>query len=140
MMPSDTIFTYHVRANRIRAHCRLRSYAGGQQTVVIASELPDNPGMSITNAAAELATQVCQRYGIDPECLVWVEHYGATATTSYRQDPPETYDLVTFTWTGKGFAQPRWAHSSREAVAQLISRVAELEATQPDQPLPASVG
>ena len=46
------------------------------RTVVIATEVRDNPGTSITNVAEGLALAVCQEYGIDPEQLVWIEHYG----------------------------------------------------------------
>jgi hypothetical protein len=47
------------------------------RTVVIATERPDNPGTSVTNAAEELASQVCQRFDIDPDKLVWIESYPA---------------------------------------------------------------
>lgn len=45
------------------------------RVVVIATELPDNPGVSITNFAEELATIACLRFGIETERLVWIEHY-----------------------------------------------------------------
>ena len=62
------------------------------RVVVIASELADNPGTSVTNAAELLATDVCRRFGIAPDRLVWIEHY------EYGRDAgiPRTFDLVTF--------------------------------------------
>jgi hypothetical protein len=47
------------------------------RTVIIATELSDNPGVSVTNFAEELATLVCNMFGIDPAILVWIEHYPA---------------------------------------------------------------
>jgi hypothetical protein len=64
--------------HRRAAHCGIEAfiYADGC-AVVIATELADNPGMSITNAAEYAATAVCRRLGIDPHHLVWIEHYPA---------------------------------------------------------------
>ncbi len=42
---------------------------------MVVSEPTANPGMSITNAVEELATQVIERYEIDPERPVWMQHY-----------------------------------------------------------------
>ena len=47
-----------------------------RRTVVITTELSDNPGVSVTNFAEELATLVCNMFCIDPMTLVWIEHYG----------------------------------------------------------------
>jgi len=63
-----------------------------RRTLVIATEREDNPGTSITNVAEHLASNVCVRFGIEPEKLIWIEHYG-------YPDPlqrPRTYELVTF--------------------------------------------
>jgi hypothetical protein len=47
------------------------------KTVVIATELSDNPGVSVTNFAEQLATLVCKMFHLDPTKLVWIEHYPA---------------------------------------------------------------
>jgi len=62
------------------------------RVVVIATELADNPGTSITNAAEILATEVCRRFRIPPERLVWIEHYAYSPESAI----PRTFDLVTF--------------------------------------------
>ena len=78
--------------------------------VVIATELADNPGMSITNAAEYVATDVCEALGIAPHQLIWIEFYGYPASPSFGRK--RTYDLVTFaTMTPEGrpiFHEPRW--------------------------------
>lgn len=76
-------------------------------TLVVASERPDNPGASVTNAAEQLATWAAFRLEFEPEQLVWVEHYPAVgygqiarrAGQQARRNEGtvhETYDLVTF--------------------------------------------
>lgn len=64
------------------------------QTVVIATELKDNPGTSITNVAEHLASHVCERFAIDPDRLVWIEVYGYPPPAGLRYD--RTFDRVTF--------------------------------------------
>ena len=83
------------------------------RVVVIASELRDNPGTSVTNGAELLATQVCQRFCIAPERLVWIEHYGYACDYSIPRD----YDLVTF-------QPPTQPLGPRAASAALGSRMA----------------
>jgi len=60
---------------------------------VIATEREDNPGTSVTNVAEHLASHVCDHFGIEPDKLVWIEHYGYPVHGVKRE---RTYDLVTF--------------------------------------------
>jgi hypothetical protein len=39
------------------------------------TELPDNPGMSICNAFEDLFLQVVEAYNLDPELIMWIEHW-----------------------------------------------------------------
>lgn len=92
--------------------CRVRIYEAssraGELPVVVCTEPPDNEGMSITNAAEQIAAEVLQDHPdvFDPFSLgsipgieydkpfVWIEHYldGAGGTPS----DPATFDLVEF--------------------------------------------
>jgi hypothetical protein len=77
------------------------------RTAVIATELEDNPGTSVTNVAGHLASEVCDRFGIDPKNLVWIEHYGYAGSLEGTRE--RTYDRVTLQ-----FREPdriRWAPS-----------------------------
>ena len=74
------------------------------RTLVICTELPDNPGTSVTNFAEDLATLVCRQFGIVPAKLVWVEHYPASPSHGPKPD----WDWVEFTWDGRQLQQPRW--------------------------------
>jgi hypothetical protein len=59
--------------------------------VVVCSELPNNPGQSVTNAAEQIAAEVIRAYRL-PTPLVWVEHFPPESTNRET----ETFDLVIF--------------------------------------------
>lgn len=77
--------------------------------VVIATQVPDNKGTSITNLAEVLATQIAQRYRINPQQLIWIEHYQQYGT----------YDLVKFTWNGQQFTSPDWTKITKDIAQQI---------------------
>jgi hypothetical protein len=62
------------------------------RTVVICSELEDNPGTSITNAVEMIASQAVNQLELDPAKLVWIEHYPPEKVHGNTED----WDLVTF--------------------------------------------
>ena len=92
------------------ARCRVRINGN----TVIATELPDNPGMSITNAAASVAMQVCQYYEIPLEELVWIEQY--------PEEPAheETFDWVHFNYNSGVLKVERWQRISTAKAKQLL--------------------
>jgi hypothetical protein len=58
------------------AHCRVRIYLPEDvhdAPVVICSELPNNPGGSITNSVEMIAAGVIQNNKL-PTPLIWIEH------------------------------------------------------------------
>jgi hypothetical protein len=58
--------------------------------VVICSEVPNNPGGSITNSAETIAAGVIQANEL-PTPLVWIEHWPEESTQGQ-----ETFELVVF--------------------------------------------
>lgn len=61
-----------------------------------------NPGISITNAVEDICFQVCERFEIPPNRLVWLEHYdeddsGEWYMVTFGKTPPTTQ-----------FADPKW--------------------------------
>jgi hypothetical protein len=114
------------------SRCRIRIYRPpGFPPVVLASELPENPGTSITNLVEQLAAEVLGRY-LDERRgylrpLIWVEHYPPRAEGARD----ETWDLVTFPdyqpfqaleagrWRVR-FGEPDWRRLSRGQVERLI--------------------
>lgn len=101
------------------------------RVVIITTELPENPGVSITDFAKQLAGIVCQRFSIDPKKLVWIEHYPCDPCPVCRETGVDarydlscrgcggngkrkesaTYDLVTFAPTAdisNAFGESKW--------------------------------
>ena len=114
------LYEYPGLRNR-SSKCDLEILRRGQTTLVICSELVDNPGTSVTNFAEGLATLVCQADAtIDPCHLIWIEHYPEREAGRWQKPFPETWDLVTFQErTGRVFRGPHWRRVSAGAMAAL---------------------
>lgn len=77
-----------------RGRCRVRIFLSDDERdapVVVCSEMPDNRGESVTNAAERIAGGVISAYRL-PAPVVWIEHYPPEATDGRA----ETFDLVVF--------------------------------------------
>lgn len=93
-----------------QARCRLRI----NSHTAIATELPDNPRMSLTNAAAAVAMQVCQYHEIPLNELIWIEHYPE------ELGQQETFDLVHFGFENSRLKLERWQRISKATAEQLF--------------------
>jgi len=92
-LASDYIHSYKDVGGR-PAHCRVRIYLPEDMhdvPVVICSELPNNPGASITDSAEVVAAGVIRSNEL-PTPLVWIEHRLEESTYGGE----ETFELVTF--------------------------------------------
>ena len=112
------------------------------KNLVIATEIPQNEGTSITNMAAELASLVCEGFEIEPSELIWIEHYpdrGLNERTG-EYEIPEDFSLVTFKQKEKTsyltvgvatisiFSSPVWHPIEKETVQGLV----EAHTTKPE--------
>jgi hypothetical protein len=91
-LASDYIHPYKDAGGR-HAYCRVRIYLPDDvrdAPVVICSEVPNNPGGSITNSAEIIAAGVIRANRL-PTPLVWIEHWPTEST-----DGQETFELVVF--------------------------------------------
>ncbi|MDQ5830024.1 MAG: hypothetical protein M3324_09255 [Actinomycetota bacterium] len=89
---SDYIHPYK-GAGGCPARCRVRIYLPDDvldAPVVICSELPDNPGGSITNSAEVIAAGVISHE--PPTPLVWIEHWPEESLGGGA----DTFELVVF--------------------------------------------
>lgn len=104
---ASTGFFQYLDPNGRTGHCHLEVLNNEDNTIVIATELADNPGMSITNAVECLIAQVCRSKVIDPATLVWIEHY---SEKSYKQKakPRVEYSLVTFKLSKSAVVKAAW--------------------------------
>jgi hypothetical protein len=74
-LASDYIHPYKDAGGR-PARCRVRVYLPHDvrdAPVVVCSEVPNNPGGSITNSAETIAAEVIRSHEL-PTPLVWIEH------------------------------------------------------------------
>src|SRR5918992_255792 len=127
-LASDYIYPYK-DAGGSPARCRVRIYLPEDvldAPVVVCSELPNNPGGSITNSAEVIAAGVIRANEL-PIPLVWIEHWPQETT-----DVEETFELVAFSsyevvqrapylgetraWIG----EPTWKPLDRTAVELLV--------------------
>ena len=95
-------------------------------TLIIASELVENPGTSVTNAAEELATALERRHCPDPgERMLWVEHYPASVGDRGRA-LPERFALVTFERADDGrLHRPQWWHVAAAGLAEVLGQLVD---------------
>ena len=106
--------------NGLDGRCYLQIYeAVGAIPVVIATEIAENPGQSVTSAAEDLATQVWRR--LLPrarEGFRLIEVYRRPTSTGRIE---ETFDEVDLIAEGPGLCVGGWVPSSRAAVEALIA-------------------
>lgn len=117
-----------------RGICRVRVFLPDDTErdlpVVICSELPDNRGESVTNAAERIAAEVIDAFKL-PVPVVWIEHYSPETTDGAS----ETFDLVVFghyevreivrveeEGTIKEIGPPSWRRLDRGSVEVLVGQ------------------
>ena len=110
--------------------CRVSIYLPeeeGDAPVVVCSELPNNKGMSVTNAAERIAAEVIEKHGLP--IPIWIEQ--RTAETAHG--PEERFALVVFSdhevrqlppylgaWLTIG--EPTWKPLDRTSVEVLVGQ------------------
>ena len=128
-LTSDYIHPYKDAGGR-PAHCRVRIYLPeetGDFPVVMCSEVPNNPGGSITNSAEAIAARVIRANRL-PTPLAWIEHWPRESTDGGE----DTFELVVFSsyevmerapYLGEARAwigEPTWKALDRTSVEMLV--------------------
>jgi hypothetical protein len=91
--PILATFEYHDRDSQA-AICGIEVHQlPSGLTVVIATELSKKGGKNISDSTEHMATAACARFHIQPEQLVWIEHYDRTFDEA---DPRDSFWLVKF--------------------------------------------
>jgi hypothetical protein len=112
---------------------RQRRVAHMRPIIVVVSDIPREPAwtpnqMSVKSCASHIATKVVGEFGIDPERMVWIEHYEATPPGEGVLYPcEERFDEATFTWRDEGALQKGWKPLSpplTELVRKLLADAA----------------
>ena len=118
---------YHYKGYRgCASRCDILINKQGDQVVVLATELTDNPGTSITNMAEDLAREICVKNSIPFNRLVWIEHYPERRSPLIGLVSEATYDRVEFVSDrGTYLRNPSWTRISREDVDALMAQDGE---------------
>lgn len=130
--PSIDDVLFYKGPNGAEGECGLKIWIVGggngsqmpHRYIVMMTELPDNKGISVTNAVEEVALEALTSHMMkaDPDDIIWIEHY------PFRGDSrslriPESFDLVNLKYDGKKFrlqqgGQP-WVRVSEEKLKEL---------------------
>ncbi len=124
MLMIDQIYRYRSLAAQRQGYCRLRIYKqrNGSQTVLL-TEVPNNPGQSITAASEVIASGLVRRYHLDPALTTWIEHWPADASDKLMED---AYASVKYTWEGGLASNPRWRRLTPESAEMMaVTRLQE---------------
>lgn len=107
LAPMLTLFSYPGSWGA-DSRCGLRLLTLYGHPTVILSELPDNPGTSVTNRAETIATQLLtdRLAGKEPTVFSWIEHYPPGRGVS----PLESFDWLEFDYdrAGRSFTKAHW--------------------------------
>ena len=99
--------------------CGLKIIEKERHKVVIVTELyQENPGTSVTYAGYSLAKQICERKGIRPEEMIYLECNPDTNSKLSFYD--EAYFEVTFPELRDGTGRPGYRRLTEEEVKSLF--------------------
>lgn len=89
--------------------------------VIIATEIEENQGTSITNMVEQLALELCEMYKIKHEDLIWIELYNSG---SYKKNmiDKERYSLVKFEIVSPCFKNPKWEPIDKVNALELFNK------------------
>jgi len=91
---------------------------GGKKNVIVTELYQDNPGTSVTYAGHSLAKQICERKGIRPDEMVYLECNPDTDSKLSFYD--EAYFEVTFPETKGETGRPEYRRLTDEEVKSLF--------------------
>ena len=101
--------------------------------LVIFTEMHSNPANPITNAIDIIASLAVQKYELDPDGTLWVEHYPSRLhSRKSKEYPPSDYVYVSFSsyhFDQEGFHYkcPNWQPTSRDELESIVGESLEAE-------------
>jgi len=100
--------------------CGLKIVKKAEKPIIIATDLYEqNPGTSITEWNTKLAMEICEKFDLNPEKLVFIEHTPDKNTK--LEFNRETFFQVSFTLENGKFVNPDWNQLTKEEVDKLIN-------------------
>jgi|GEM_PF-1007611 hypothetical protein len=90
--------------------------------IVVVSDVTES-SMSVRSCAGHIATNVTNEFKIQPQRMLFVEHYPETTYGDQNQYTiAERYDMVEFTWMEDKAIKPRW-HRLTPALWDTVSEL-----------------
>lgn len=103
----------------VPSRCGLKVVKNEKHTVIIATEIyADNPGTSVTNFCATLATVICNDFNIDHEKMIFIIRTPETGSKLTFMN--ENFYRVDFSWDGSKYTEPKWKEIDKDLVDELI--------------------
>ncbi len=114
----DEIFEYNGQWD-VLSKCGLRILSKAGQTLVIVTELyQDNPGTSVTGTGRKLLMQICEKKGLNPGNILYLECNPDTNSVLSFYD--EEYFQVSFSEKNGSSLLPIYRQLSREEIHALF--------------------
>jgi hypothetical protein len=118
MNPTHKELLLHSKTGAGPARCDCTIFEDETASVVVLTELPDNPGRSVTNAIEEIANLVREKHpDVTRKRVTWVEHYPSES----RGGEKETFDLVFFA-ENNPCRNPRWQPYDRPSLERRLGQ------------------
>jgi hypothetical protein len=105
MLKVNQIYRYRSLATQRQGYCRLRIYNRRGNHLVVLTEVPNNPGQSITAASEVIATGLVKRYRLNPTTTRWLEHWPADTRD---EQSVAAYAAVNYRWQDGIASSPQW--------------------------------
>jgi hypothetical protein len=105
---------FYFEASTGPSQCGLNVFEVGSELLAIVSELTDNKGMSVTNAADRLAEQIRERFGRPGLSFSMVEHYPGD------REAAERFAYVHLAWNNTQVQSVRWSPASRQEITDRV--------------------
>ena len=103
----------------IPSACGLRILKTDENYIAIVSELyKKNPGSTVTDVPVQLATQICLKFSLEPEKLIYIEHNPETATKLSFYE--EEFFRVHFVIEDKKLSNPVYEKISKDDLDKLL--------------------
>lgn len=117
------------------AHIRIFD-RGELAPVVVLTEIAENPGASVTNAAEVIATELRSRHPLlrttNP---IWVEHYNGESY-ALGLHAPDRFGTLSFQWLRDRYRAPQWRPLAASELQNLLGAPLEECGFQPLAPTP----
>lgn len=90
--------------HRIPSSCRVLMFSDDGDHFILFEDIDD--GTSVTNASEQLATEIVEKFKLNPGDCRFFETY-----SQYHHD---TVDEIEYTWNGNEAKHPRWKPAPKE--------------------------